>query len=183
MRYLKNQGFTLMELLVVIALLGILVTAGLSSFKSSQQRSRDTRRKSDLRAIRTAFETYYNDKGQYPNASVDGKIMGCGVNDQQECPWGGQFSDKNNTIYMVTLPGDPTGAQKYFYYVGTQNKSFQIYARLENLQDNTLELDANNKPMIFSGTNCASSGTLGCNYGIASLDIRTIDYGHSYVSE
>lgn len=176
-----QRGFTLMEILVVIALLGILITVGLGSFKSSQQKSRDTRRKSDLRAISIALEAYYSDKGQYPNDALDGKIMGCGTNDQSECPWEGEFSDKNGTIYMVKLPGDPSGGRNYFYDVGPQNKSYQLYARLENKLDIDLQKDPSNNPYVYSGTTCGTS--LACNYGVASANLKLTDQGHTLISE
>ena len=48
MRQLK-AGFTLVELMIVMIIMGILVLAGVGSFISSQKRSRDTKRKNDLR--------------------------------------------------------------------------------------------------------------------------------------
>ena len=62
-----KKGFTLIELLVVIAILGLLATVGLSSFRTSQLKGRDSKRKSNLSQIQKALEMYYNDYGQYPD--------------------------------------------------------------------------------------------------------------------
>ena len=51
-----HHGFTLIELLVVITIIGILAGIGLNSFQSSQKKSRDATRKSDLRQISHALE-------------------------------------------------------------------------------------------------------------------------------
>ncbi|MCX6704946.1 MAG: prepilin-type N-terminal cleavage/methylation domain-containing protein, partial [Candidatus Woesebacteria bacterium] len=74
----KGAGFTLVELLVVIAVLGVLVTIGLTSFTSAQMRGRDTQRKSDLKEVSSSLEIYYNDYGRYPSAS-GGQILGCPI--------------------------------------------------------------------------------------------------------
>ena len=63
---MKN-GFTLMELLIVIALIGILVTMGTASYATAQIKSRDSRRTADMKVIQNAFEQYYSENnGNYP---------------------------------------------------------------------------------------------------------------------
>ena len=62
-----KKGFTLMELLIVIALIGILVTMGVASYSTAQIKSRDARRKSDMKTIQNGFEQYYSENnGDYP---------------------------------------------------------------------------------------------------------------------
>lgn len=56
----KNKGFTLIELLVVIAIIAVLSTVGLSAFTSAQQRARDAKRRSDMKAVQDSFEQYYS---------------------------------------------------------------------------------------------------------------------------
>src|SRR3989344_3650473 len=159
-------GFTLMELLIVIAILGILVAIGLSSFMSAQKKSRDTKRKNDLRQITLAMEAYVNDKGIYPASSVDGSIMGCFPDDASLCAWGAEFKDKNNTIYMLTLPGD-TGDKKYVYIAAAGGNSYQLYARLENTLDSDIPKDGQSQPRIFSDITCDTANSVYCNYGVS----------------
>lgn len=65
---MKCRGFTLMELLIVIAIIGILISLGTVSYTSAQKKSRDSRRMQDARAIQNAFEQYYADNnGNYPS--------------------------------------------------------------------------------------------------------------------
>lgn len=61
----KSAAFTLIELLVVIAIIGILSSVVLASLSGARESARDTRRKQDLRQIRTALEMYYNEHGTY----------------------------------------------------------------------------------------------------------------------
>ncbi len=61
MKKLKTRaGFTLLELLVVIGIIGLLVSVGISSFSTAQKKARDAKRKSDLKAIQSALEQYYS---------------------------------------------------------------------------------------------------------------------------
>lgn len=55
----RRLGFTLIELMVVVSLIGILMLAGILAFTASQQNSRDSRRKADVDAIGKALEQYY----------------------------------------------------------------------------------------------------------------------------
>lgn len=63
----KEKGFTLLELLVVIGIIGILVAIGTISYTAAQSRGRDSRRKADLENIAKALEQYYgqNNVNQY----------------------------------------------------------------------------------------------------------------------
>lgn len=159
-----------MELLIVIVLLGILATLGLSSYKSTQTKSRDAKRKGDMRSIATALEIYYNDKGRFPNDSGDGRIMGCGAGDVLECPWGGQFVDANGTQYMANLSKDSSKGRRYFYDVAGGNQSYQMYVRLENTLDNDVQKDGSNNPYAYSGLYCDDSNNIQCNWGLSSVN-------------
>ncbi len=63
----KNTGFTLIELLVVIAIISLLSTTVMASLNQARQKSRDAKRITDMKAIQTALEMYYNDNSGYPN--------------------------------------------------------------------------------------------------------------------
>jgi prepilin-type N-terminal cleavage/methylation domain-containing protein len=68
--YLRSQAFTLLELLISIAIIGILISAGVASYSVAQKKARDSRRMSDMKAVQSAFEQYYaaND-GKYPDTA------------------------------------------------------------------------------------------------------------------
>ncbi len=56
-----------MELLIVIAIIGILISISIASYSSAQKKSRDARRHGDLKAVQNAWEQYYADNSaSYP---------------------------------------------------------------------------------------------------------------------
>lgn len=72
----KRAGMTLMELLIVVSLLLIIITAGFTNYITQVKRSRDARRKADLEQIRAALEMYRADNGQYVSAVAWIRITG-----------------------------------------------------------------------------------------------------------
>lgn len=66
MRYESEGGFTLIELVIVLALIGILVGMGIPQFKTSIQRGREAVLKENLHILRTMLNQYYTDKKKYP---------------------------------------------------------------------------------------------------------------------
>lgn len=67
----KQKGFTLLELLIVIVIIGILIALVLPNLINGPIRARDVRRKEDLNAISSGLEQYYNDNQAYPAAMAD----------------------------------------------------------------------------------------------------------------
>lgn len=126
------QGFTLVELLVVISIIGILAALLLVNFSNVRERGRDSARKSDFSQLKTALRLYYNDFQSYP-ASDDGVILGCGADGDTACPWGTEFSARG-TKYIV-LPSDPIGTVEYVYEQTAGGNGFILTAELENLSD------------------------------------------------
>ncbi len=158
-----------MELMIVMVIMGILAAIVMGNFASSTKRGRDSRRKSDLKNITTALETYYNDKGEYPTGSA-GVMVGCSTGDAQPCAWGGQMTDSQGTLYMVQIPQDPLGNQTYYYT--SNGQKYMIYAKLENALDEGVGVDQGGYADQISGftTNCSRTGSVPCTYGVASPD-------------
>jgi type II secretion system protein G len=67
MRYQRSKGaFTLIELLIVVAIIAILAAIAVPNFLEAQARSKMSRVKADLRSIATALESYRVDNNDYP---------------------------------------------------------------------------------------------------------------------
>lgn len=62
-----TEGYTLLELLVVIGLITVLMSFGAASYSAAQQKARDSKRRSDLKVLQNAMEQYYSVcKFKYP---------------------------------------------------------------------------------------------------------------------
>jgi general secretion pathway protein G len=61
-----ERGFTLLELMIVMAILGILITIAQPNLKSSIIRAREAVLREDLFQLRDAIDQYYADNGKYP---------------------------------------------------------------------------------------------------------------------
>lgn len=160
---LNNRGFTLIELIIVFAILGMMAAAVIAVLNpfAQFQKANDARRKADLSQIQKALESYYQDNGKYPdNASAsDYRIMnesGAIIN------WGGSWQP-----YMNILPKDPTTGYTYLFV--SNGQTYYLYASLER---------GNKDPQVCnSGNRCTNApvnancgGT--CNYGVASADVN-----------
>src|SRR5437588_436170 len=62
----KQQGFTIVELLIVIVVIGILAALVITTFTGIQQKARNTERQTDIKALHGQVEAYYAQNGKYP---------------------------------------------------------------------------------------------------------------------
>ena len=135
-----KKGFTLIEFLVVVALIGVLATLVLANLNAARERGRDTERKADLRNIETALHLYYNDKGVFPKHNASSEIMGCGAVGLSLCEWGDPWT-AGSTSYMPVLPTDSIDTQIY-KYIRNDADSYNLQACLENKSDTAGETTA-----------------------------------------
>jgi prepilin-type N-terminal cleavage/methylation domain len=70
MKNLSKKGFTLVELLVVISIIGLLSTIAVVSLGSARAKARDGKRIADVKQISTSLEQYYADQGGYPPSNL-----------------------------------------------------------------------------------------------------------------
>lgn len=120
----KQKGFSLIELLVVIVIILLLGTISVVALNDQRAKSRDSQRISDIRQIRTALEFYRSDEGEYPIVNEPlllgpgGALKLCAKTN------GGLVSAETpcqaDTTYMANISGDPLAGRKY-YYTGTKD--------------------------------------------------------------
>jgi len=161
---MKNRGFTLIEVLIVVAVLAILIIMALLLTPRQLEKARDGQRKSDLQKIKIAFEDYYNDNGCYPSADV---LHNCG---------GVSPSDHELSPYLQNIPCDPKD-QSYYLYLPFDNSSgpgtcdgFRVWANLEKNDDS-----------VITSLNC--DGDIGCGASTYFTEIVTASEYNYGVSE
>jgi len=111
----SKKGFTLMELLVVVAIIGLLAAIIMTSVVLPRRKARDARGESDIRQIMTAFQLKYSDDGKYP-------ILKSGCSTQTPCKIKDIDSDKKNLLqpYLDTIP-EGNGWSDYQWYGDDQH--------------------------------------------------------------
>jgi prepilin-type N-terminal cleavage/methylation domain-containing protein len=68
----KQSGFTIVELLIVIVVIGILAALVVTTFSGIQRKARDSERQTDIKAVHGQVEAYYAQNGKYPtNTDLD----------------------------------------------------------------------------------------------------------------
>ncbi|HWT55423.1 MAG TPA: type II secretion system protein [Candidatus Microsaccharimonas sp.] len=63
----QSKGFTIVELLIVIVVIGILAGLVITTYNGIQQKARNTERTTDLKTFQSQLEAYYANKGFYPS--------------------------------------------------------------------------------------------------------------------
>lgn len=120
----SGAGFTLIELLVVIAVIGILAAVGLVALNGSRERARDTRRISDLQAVRTGLALYFDTWGAFPHQDTFEAF---------------RADATTTTLYVTLVAGKhisnlpvPPMPNEYFYYRScSADLNYTLYAALE----------------------------------------------------
>ncbi|MCA9344123.1 MAG: prepilin-type N-terminal cleavage/methylation domain-containing protein [Candidatus Nomurabacteria bacterium] len=117
----KQRGFTIVELLIVIVVIGILAALVITTYSGIQQKGRDTERQTDIKAIHGQLEAYYAQNGHYPTlANVnDSTFRGANMKgldaDALQDPKGSAqtlvaTATANSYSYAVTPAGCDNGA-------------------------------------------------------------------------
>jgi len=130
MHYVLNKGFTLIEMLVVISVIGVLASVVLVSYTGAQKQARDTQRKSDIKQYLTSLENFAGKgNGLYPQridtAGVRSSITLCTDLGLSGCP----EDPKNEMDVTFTYRYQSDGSASD----GTAEASkFVLWAKLEN---------------------------------------------------
>jgi type II secretion system protein G len=142
------RGFTLMELLVVVAIIGILSAITFPRLEAARVKGRDAKRISDVTQLSVALEAYFQEYGQYPT-TLSGII--------------GNPDDK----FISEIPADPKGGSYSYSPLDAEESGlctgFHLGTSLETSNHGSLSDDAD-----FNSTaavRCAGSGFSGADSG------------------
>ena len=150
--YMKNinkKGFTLAEILIVIAIIAILSIIALTQYKTQIAKAFDKKRKDHLYRLKVALEEYYADNNCYPTSLPD-----CGVS----------FAP-----YLPQIPCDPQSKEPYEYVYDEQAcpQWFKVYTLLDNTADAKItEVGC----AAGCGPDDNGDGSSDYNYGVSSTN-------------
>ncbi len=131
-----KKGFTLLELLVVIAIIAVLISMATVSYSSAQRKSRDSKRKNDLKAVQAALEQYNADNsGSY--------IVGC-TPGATYLPGGMPTDPKSGAAYTASAFGGSCAV----------TTSYCVCAALEGETNPTTGCDGTSPPAGYTGGFC-----------------------------
>lgn len=113
LRKRTESGFTIIELLIVIAIIGILATLVLTNFQGAQAKGRDTVRKNDINSVYQKLEEYYNENGSYPTTLTTTNLPGIDAEALKDADGNGFVitTAANATKPTLTV----TGSSEYAY--------------------------------------------------------------------
>jgi Tfp pilus assembly protein PilE len=145
----ENEGFSLLEAIVVVAIVTILIISLIASFKPATQvnKANDAKKKNHLARFKIAFEDYYSDYNCYPSFSLD-----CG---------GTALSP-----YLEKIDCDPEGNPYVYVSAAPVNcpQSFRIYTTLKN----SFDLDITK---VGCSNGCGPGGSPSNNYCVSSPNV------------
>lgn len=114
MNYSKNaSGFTLVEIIVVVAIIGILSLVAFASFDEARKKARDTERHSELEQIGAAVLVYGTANGEYPDS----------------------LSDLETANLFTTVPEDPINEGEYVYSYDNNTTCYELTGKSESTEE------------------------------------------------
>ncbi len=106
-KHKKFGGFTLLEILVVISIIGILIAIGSAAFTTAQKKGRDARRRADMKQYQSAYEQYFSENNAYSTCAA------------------------MNVGFVGGAPTDPKSGAAYSCTVSAGNAGYCVCATLD----------------------------------------------------
>ena len=137
-----KKGFTLIELMVVVLIVGLLSSLVVVNVNNSRIAARDARRIADLGTISSALAAYYADNHFYPTTA--------------------NFASAIRSAYIANIPTDPINVSPNIYSytgcncVGANCANYLEKSVLENLNHNPVSPSVNFS--VYSGENTICTG-------------------------
>ena len=139
-----KKGFTLMEILIAIAIIAILTAIGIVSYGSINRGARNAKRKSDIGQIQSALELYRSDFGYYPAINVSN------LDDATNLENNADF-----ITYLTVVPTDPRDNAYLYQAMSLNGGQYYGYCVASMLEPSELGVD----------TTCSGALPSGYNYG------------------
>lgn len=111
---LNSKGFTIVELLIVIVVIGILALLVITTYSGIQAKARNSKRQTDIQSLQTQLEAFFSQNGYYPSLSDmnDSSWLNTNMKSLDQ----GALTDPSNPTSSKTLHDGPI-AKQYSYEV------------------------------------------------------------------
>ena len=128
-----QKGFTLIELMIVVAIIGILAAIAIPNFLQYQMKSRQSEAKTNLQAIRTSEISFQAERGCYLGAALEpiAMVVAAGTKTVQQ-PWGVGIAPVGSPVFCQAAGGVFTGTFRDIGFVATGNVYYQYAAQTVN---------------------------------------------------
>lgn len=118
----SQRGFTLIEIMVVVVIIGVLGAIVVPQFMSRPDQAKVTAARTDIQAISTALEMYRLDTFNYPSTQQ-------GIEALSKRPGGTPVvKNWNPQGYLKSLPLDPWGTPYQYLNPGTHSAGYDLYS-------------------------------------------------------
>jgi general secretion pathway protein G len=119
MKFRNKNGFSILELLIVLLIVGILGAVAIYALGVSRATTRDAKRVSDVSVIRSGLTQYWLQKASYPaSEAIDLGVAGSNAVGLTSNGFTG--TEGGGTVILQRLPVGPK-ANEYYRYKGTTN--------------------------------------------------------------
>jgi prepilin-type N-terminal cleavage/methylation domain-containing protein len=113
----RNQGFTIVELLIVIVVIGILALLVITTYSGIQAKARNSKRQTDVQSLQTQLEAFFSQNGYYPNLTdMKGTASGGFLDQNMKSLDKNALVDPSNPTQSNQLVAAPV-AKSYSYAV------------------------------------------------------------------
>src|SRR5665213_4049466 len=114
----RNQGFTIVELLIVIVVIGILALLVITTYSGIQAKARNSKRQTDVQSLQTQLEAFFSQSGYYPSLGNmnDGSWRSTNMKSLDT----NALIDPSNPTQSTTLVSAPV-AKSYSYAVANSS--------------------------------------------------------------
>jgi prepilin-type N-terminal cleavage/methylation domain-containing protein len=138
-RNLNNKGFTIVELLIVIVVIGILALLVITTYSGIQAKARNSKRQTDIQSVQTQLEAFFSQNGYYP--SLKDMNEGTDVNTDANSTW---VATNMKSLDQTAL-ADPSNPKSSKQLKGAPEAKWYSYA----------VTDSSGQPCETTDTNCA----------------------------
>jgi general secretion pathway protein G len=118
-RYVRTRGFTLLEIMVVVIIIGLLAAVIVPTVMNRVDDAKVTKTKEDIRSLETALTMYYMDISKYPTND-----QGLGALVTQ--PTDPTIKNWKAGGYIDRISKDPWGNEYQFVFPGTHGKAYDL---------------------------------------------------------